>query len=159
MPPESCADLLTEFTHACVLNTRSECEVGCVHVCMVVMQVCVCMSVCLHGCCVGQASGHPGRSPYLARLLQLSRQKDECFPHSFPLHICPHRPHRPPFPDVVFSKTNPFPCATDPSSLKPGKQLTPWELCTGGSGLWEGKGSLLWVEPKPSNYCQSLLAL
>ncbi|KAM7323575.1 hypothetical protein ACRRTK_017681 [Alexandromys fortis] len=47
MLPESCANLLTEFTHACVLNTRSECEVGCVHVCVVVMQVCVCVHVCL----------------------------------------------------------------------------------------------------------------
>lgn len=46
--------------------------------------VCVRVHVCLHGCCVGQVSGHPGRSPYLARLLQLSRQKDECFPHSSP---------------------------------------------------------------------------
>lgn len=33
-----CADLLTEFTHACVLNTRSECEVGCARAC-----VCVCV--------------------------------------------------------------------------------------------------------------------
>lgn len=101
--------------------------------------VCVCMSVCLHGCCVGQASGHPGRSSYLARLLQLSRQKDECFPHSSLPHICPHRPHRPFFSDVVFSKANPCPCAADPSSPKPGKQLTPWELCTGGLGCGKGK--------------------
>lgn len=107
--------------------------------------VCVCMSVCLHGCCVGQASRHPGRSPYRARLLQLSRQKDECFPHSSPLHICPHRPHRPPFPDVVFSKAR--------------EAVDPLGALYWGSGLWEGKRSLLWVEPKPPNYCQSLLAL
>lgn len=139
MLPEFCADLLTEFTHACVLNTRSECEVGCVHIVWLSCKcVCVCMSVCLHGCCVGQASRHPGRSPYRARLLQLSRQKDECFPHSSPLHICPHQPHRPPFPDVVFFKANPCPCEADPSP-KLGKQLTPWEVCTGGLGYGKGK--------------------
>lgn len=50
-----CADLLTEFTHACVLNTRSECEVGYARACVVRacvrawVHVCVCVRVCVYG--------------------------------------------------------------------------------------------------------------
>lgn len=48
LPNSCCADLFTEFTHACVFNTRSECEKGCVCVCVCGCRVCVC--VCAHSC-------------------------------------------------------------------------------------------------------------
>ena len=109
-----CADLLTEFTHACVLNTRSECEVGCARACV---RVCVCVCVCVWSCkcecpclsvfmaVVGQALGALEGSPYLARLLQLSRRRTNGFPRSPPLHTCPHPDLTLSlFPDVLSSK-------------------------------------------------------
>lgn len=124
MPPNSCcADLLTEFTHACVLNTRSECEVGRVHVvCVVVMQVYVCMSVCLHGCC-GPGFWAPRTEAHVwPGYLQLNRQKDERFPCSSPLHLCPH-------PDLT------VPLSPDVVSSKAGS----WELCAEALGCGKGK--------------------
>lgn len=105
-----CADLLTEFTHACVLNTRSECEVGCARACVrvCVWSSCKCECACLSVfmAVVGQALGALEGSPYLARLLQRSRRRtDERFPQVPPLHSCPH-PDLPLslFPDVLSSK-------------------------------------------------------
>lgn len=121
-----CADLLTEFTHACVLNTRSECEVGYARACVVRACVracvgacmCVCACVCVWSSCkcecpclsvfmavVGQALGALEGSPYLARLLQLSRRRTNGFPRSPPLHTCPHPDLTLSlFPDVLSSK-------------------------------------------------------
>ena len=83
---------------------------------------------------VGQALGTEEGSPYLARLLQLSRRRTNGFPSSPPLHTCPHPDLTLPLvPDVLSSKANPCP----PTSLSKAREAVdaPSRALHAGSGL------------------------